>query len=132
MNVYAAGSAEAVGLLNANPALLPVLNDVAQKIPLINTGKLTPSDFGALSGELTQLRLKTIDLTKVDPANSEKYAQADAFLSSIISSNAALSGGRAPTASNALATVTLTQFSNGLTDGVLFWQGRQSVVNPGK
>lgn len=130
--VYASGSAFAEHALDQNGALIVPLEDVAAKLPKLNSGELKPFDFGVLSGELTQLRLKTVSLETADPANRDKYATFDAFLGSVIQSVASVNGGNVPTVGSAVATAALTQASTGIKDGIAHWQGRQSVINPGK
>ena len=83
--------------------------------------------MGVLSGELHKLASNSTLLAKMVPADSNKLEQAAAFLSGVIQSNAALNGGRAPTVDQVVATTALTDFCNGLTDGIGYWNGRQSV-----
>lgn len=125
--IYAEGYAVSNDALTSNPALAPVIHDVAAKLPLINSGKLSPNDMGVLSGELQVLAGNSRYLSRIFPADSSKLDSAAAFLSGVIQSNAALNGGRAPTADQVVATTALTDFSNGLLDGIGYWQGKKSV-----
>lgn len=126
--IYAAGYAAASDNLNHDATLEPVIRDVAAKLPLINSGKLTSIDMGVLSGELQKLAKNSDLLAKLVPADSAKLEQAAAFLSGVIQSNAALNGGKAPTVDQVVATTALTDFCNGLVDGIGYWQGRKSVT----
>ena len=125
--VYAAGYAASSDNLNHDATLVATIQDVAAKLPLINSGKLTSTDMGVLSGELHKLATNSTLLAKAIPADSNKLEQAASFLSGVIQSNAALNGGRAPTVDQVVATTALTDFCNGLVDGIGYWQGRASV-----
>lgn len=125
--IYASGYAASSDVLSKNPLQVATLQDVAAKLPLINSGKLTPTDMGVLSGELQLLGGDVQALRNLIPADSSKLDRAAAFISGVIQSNAALNGGRAPTADQVVATTALTDFANGLLDGIGYWQGRQSV-----
>lgn len=125
--IYAEGYAVGSDVIAKDPSLVTTIQDVAAKLPLINSGKLTPNDMGVLSGELQILAQNTTILRNLYPADSTKLDHARAFLAGVISSNAALNGGRAPTADQVLATTALMDFSNGLTDGAGYQLGRQSV-----
>lgn len=125
--IYAEGQAFASDALSQNSNLVTTIQDVAAKLPLINSGKLTPNDMGVLSGELQLLARNSQILRNLYPTDSTKLDHAHAFLAGVIQSNAALNGGRAPTADQVLATTALTDFSNGLTDGIEYWKGRDSV-----
>lgn len=128
--IYAGGYAVSNDAMTTNASIIVQLGDVAAKLPLINTGKLTPNDLGVLSGELQNVAQQTTLLKGLFPADSSKLDSANAFIAGVISSNAALNGGRAPTADQVLATTALQDFSNGLTDGIQFWQGKHSVQKP--
>lgn len=125
--IYAAGYAAASDNLNHDANLEQTIRDVASKLPQINSGKLTSTDMGVLSGELQKLAKNSDLLAKLVPADSAKLEQAAAFLSGVIQSNAALNGGKAPTVDQVVATTALTDFCNGLLDGIGYWQGRKSV-----
>ncbi len=127
--IYAAGYAAASDNLNHDATLEPIIRDVAKKMPLLNSGSLTSTDMGVLSGELQKLAHNSDLLAKLVPKDSDKLEQAAAFLSGVLQSNASLNGGRAPTVDQVVATTALTGFSNGLVDGIGYWQGRKSV-NP--
>ncbi len=126
--IYASGYATASDNLNHDATLIPLIQDVAVKLPQINSGKLTSTDMGVLSGELQKLIGNNTLLKGLVPSDSSKLDQAISFLSGVIQSNAALNGGRAPTADQVLATTALTDFSNGLVDGIGYWQGKKSVT----
>ncbi len=126
--VYASGYAAASDNLNHDATLIPIIQDVAAKLPQINSGKLTSTDMGVLAGELQKLATNSTLLAKLVPADSNKLEQAAAFLSGVIQSNAALNGGRAPTVDQVVATTAITDFCNGLLDGIGYWQGRKSVT----
>lgn len=126
--IYAAGYAAASDNLNHDASLIPVIQDVAAKLPLINSGKLTSTDMGVLSGELQKLSKNSTLLAKLVPTDSKKLEQAASFLAGVIQSNAALNGGRAPTVDQVVATTAIIDFCNGLTDGIGYWQGRKSVT----
>lgn len=126
--VYAAGYATSNDALNHDATLVPTIMDVATKLPQINSGKLTSHDMGVLSAELGKLNGSIPVLKNLFPADSAKLDRAAAFLSGVIQSNAALNGGRAPTVDQVVATTALTDFCNGLIDGIGFWQGRHSVT----
>ena len=125
--IYASGYATASDNLNHDATLIPMIQDVATKLPQINSGKLTSTDMGVLAGELQKLIGNNTLLKGTVPSDTSKLDQAISFLSGVIQSNAALNGGRAPTADQVLATTALTDFSNGLLDGIGYWQGRASV-----
>lgn len=126
--IYAAGYAAASDNLNHDASLEPVIRDVAAKLPLINSGKLTATDMGVLSGELQKLARNTDHLAKLVPQDSAKLEQAAAFLAGVLQSNAALNGGKAPTVDQVVATTALIGFCNGLVDGIDYWKGRKSVT----
>lgn len=125
--IYAAGYAAASDNLNHDATLEATIRDVAAKLPQINSGKLTSTDMGVLSGELQKLAQNSDLLAKLVPADSSKLEQAAAFLSGVIQSNAALNGGKAPTVDQVVATTAITDFCNGLLDGIGYFQGRKSV-----
>ncbi len=126
--IYASGYAAASDALNHDATLSPVILDIATKLPQINSGKLTSHDMGVLSGELSKVGSMIPALQKLFPTDSSKLERAQAFLSGVIQSNAALNGGRAPTVDQVVATTALTDFSNGLVDGIGYWEGRKSIV----
>lgn len=126
--IYAAGYAAASDNLNHDSNLEQTIRDVAAKLPQINSGKLTSMDMGVLSGELQKLAQNSDLLAKLVPADSAKLEQAAAFLSGVIQSNAALNGGKAPTVDQVVATTAITDFCNGLVDGIGYWQGRRSIT----
>lgn len=126
--IYAAGYAAASDNLNHDATLVPLIQDVAGKLPQVNSGKLTSTDMGVLSGELQKLAKNSTLLAKLVPADSTKLDQAASFLAGVIQSNAALNGGRAPTVDQMVATTAITDFCNGLVDGIGYWQGRKSVA----
>lgn len=128
--LYASGYAAASDNLNHDATLIPLIQDAAAKLPQINSGKLTSTDMGVLSGELQKLAANSTLLAKVVPADSTKLDQAASFLAGVIQSNAALNGGRAPTVDQVVATTAITDFCNGLLDGIGYWQGRRSVTAP--
>ena len=125
--IYASGYATASDNLNHDATLIPMIQDVSVKLPQINSGKLTSTDMGVLAGELQKLIGNNTLLKGTIPTDASKLDQAISFLSGVIQSNAALNGGKAPTADQVLATTALTDFSNGLLDGIGYWQGRASV-----
>ena len=128
--VYAAGYAAASDNLNHDATLIVTIQDVSAKLPQINSGKLTSTDMGVLSGEVQKLATNSTLLAKLVPADSSKLEQAASFLSGVIQSNASLNGGRSPTVDQVIATTAITGFCNGLLDGIGYWQGRKSVTAP--
>lgn len=128
--IYAAGYVVARDALNSGSGILAQLQDVASKLPQLNSGKLTPSDMGVLSAELANVQSQIPLLKGIAPADSTALEDAKAFLAGVIVSNASLNGGKAPTVDQLLATTLLTDFSSGLTDGIAYWQGAHSVAKP--
>jgi len=128
--IYAAGYAAASDNLNHDATLVATIQDVAAKLPQINSGKLTSTDMGVLSGEIQKLSVNSTLLAKLVPADSSKLEQAAAFLSGVIQSNASLNGGKAPTVDQVVATTAITDFSNGLLDGIGYWRGVRSTKTP--
>lgn len=126
--IYAAGYAAASDALNHDATLIPVIQDIAVKLPQINSGKLTSNDMGVLAGELQKVGSVLPALKSIFPSDASKLDTANAFLAGVIQSNAALNGGRAPTVDQVIATTALTDFSNGLVDGIGYWTGRKSVT----
>lgn len=125
--LYASGQATAFDILQKDSTQIATIQDVAAKLPQLNSGKLTPYDMGVLGGELHVLVNDTTLLRNLIPADSDKLDKANAFLAGVIQSNASLNGGSAPTASQVLATTALTDFANGLAAGVEYWKGRDAV-----
>ncbi|MDE2104594.1 MAG: hypothetical protein KGL39_45585 [Patescibacteria group bacterium] len=121
-----AGQVYAEDCLLKNPALQPTLTDVANKIPDLNSGKLSPRDYGVLSGELTQLRLGIVQLSQANPADSQQYAKVDAAFAGVLENTSQLNAG-APTASQAILTSNLQDVSKGILAGIQFYLGRASV-----
>lgn len=130
--IYAAGYPVAKDALTNNPTVLVQLQDVAAKLPHINDGSLTPGEYGTLVGEITNINTTIPALEKLFPADSDNLQKAVAFLTGAVASNASLNGGKAPTASQVLATTDLTDFANGIKDGIAYWQGFLGVPPLGK
>lgn len=128
--VYAIGEAVAAKLVSANvPAA--TITDIAQKLALVPGGTLTPAQYGTLSGEIQLVKdtLHGVQSSGAVPnATSQNYAAIDAFLSGVATGNAAASAGRAPTVNEGIAQAVVTQFTNGLADGVTFAQARNAAL----
>ena len=129
---YAIGEAVAAKLISANVPAATV-TDIAQKLALVPGGTLTPAEYGTLSGEIQSVKdaLKGVQASgSVPGATSSNYAAIDAFLSGVATGNAAVSAGRAPTVNEGIALAVVTQFTNGLADGVTFAQYRNAALAP--
>lgn len=125
--IYGSGYAVGNDALSHNAAVETQLLDVAAKLPHLNDGSLSPSDMGVLQGELDSVKAALPDLAKLFPLDSRRLSDAEAFLAGIISSNATLNGGKAPTLDQVAANTALIDFANGLKDGVGYFHGKQSV-----
>lgn len=121
---YLAGSAFATGELGKNPAVLKGLQDFAAALPLIPLGKVSPYQMGVINAELQPLVAAA--------ASKPQYAQVFSQIGNFISAASQLSGNglgsAAPTAEAGLAVAECTDFGNGITEGIQFWQGQQSVL----
>ena len=53
--IYASGYAASSDALNHDATLIATIQDIAAKLPLINSGKLTSTDMGVLAGELQKV-----------------------------------------------------------------------------
>ena len=124
--VYAAGYATSSDILDHDATLAPTIKDVATKLPLLTTGGLTDNDLGVLRGELNILESNTTLLAGVVAKDGTALSEAQAILAGIISSMQTANGGKVPT----INTLVVMQFSQGLTNGISFWQGKQSVTKP--
>jgi hypothetical protein len=128
--IFAVGSTAASDAMTNNPAILPQLQDIAAKLPTINSATLTAAQRGAFDQELQNFLNQLTLLKGLMPADSVKLSDAFAFISAAISQNAALNGGAAPTADQLLATTALTDFADGLTYGIAYYQGAHTVTPP--
>lgn len=129
--VYAIGEAVAAKLISKgiDPA---VVTDIAQKLALVPGGTLTPAQYGQLSGEIQNVReaLSLVQASKTVSASSSDYAAIDAYLSGVATGNAAANAGRAPTLAEGNVLTVVTQFTNGVQDGVTFTVSRNAALNP--
>jgi hypothetical protein len=125
--VYGSGYAVANDSLSHNPAVEAQLLDVAAKLPHLNDGTLTPKDMGVLQGELNTVQSTLPDLANLFPADSQHISDAEAFLAGVISSNASLNGGKAPTLDQVADNTALIDFANGIKDGDGYFHGKASV-----
>jgi predicted nucleic acid-binding protein len=128
--VYAAGYAVANDALTNGAAILPQLQDIASKLPSLNSATLTPAARGALTAELQNVQGQLTLLKGLVPTDTATLDNAEAFIAGVLQSNASLIGGRAPTADQMIASTALLDFANGLTDGISFWQGKQTISKP--
>ncbi len=124
--VYAAGYATSSDILDHDATLAPMIKDVGIKLPLLTTGGLTDRDIGILRGQLNILEANTTLLAKLVPKDASALAEAQAFLAGLISSMQTATGGKVPTVN----TLVVMQFSQGLNNGIDYWQGKHSVSHP--
>lgn len=129
--VYAIGESVAAKLISKGIAPATV-TDIAQKLALVPGGTLTPAQYGQLSGEIQNVReaLSIVQASKTVSASSSDYAAVDAYLSGVATGNAAANAGRAPTLAEGNILTVVTQFTNGVEDGVTFTVSRNAVLNP--
>jgi len=128
--VYASGYAAANDNLTHNPNLLPMIQDVAAKIPKVFTGGLSDNDLGVLNKEVGILAQNTTYLKAIVPADSSKLDQALSFLAGLNQAINSTLAGKAPTMDQVAGQTVAIQFANGLTGGIGYWQGANSVVAP--
>lgn len=124
---FLAGNAFATYELGKSAAHLKGLQDLAKALPDIPSGKVSAFDMGVLNAEL-----QAINQASVDPdlaKNSSALSQIGSLISAAVQSNASNSGGN-PTITTAILTADLTDFANGITHGIEFWRGQQTVQNP--
>jgi hypothetical protein len=128
------GNAIATYTLGKNgSAAVQGLQDLATDLPLIPLGKVTASELGALSAELnaTQASMKvsaTAGVTTIPtapPSNlSQIISQLGSLIALITTSQPSASGGL-ETVDQAIAVQYFANVSQGLLNGVQFWQGSQ-------
>lgn len=123
--VFLGGNQFATGQLSKNPASLKGLQDLADALPSIPLGKVTPFQMGVLNAELQPLQVAGLS----DPKNAGVYNQIGSLISALSQANAGASGGN-PNINTGAAIVTCTDFANGINHAIAFWQGQQSVATP--
>lgn len=129
VTVYDAGYATANDILNHDATLGPIIDDVAAKLPLLNTGQLSDNDLGKLGGELKLLKDNFGLLKNLFPADSAKLDKANVLVSGWISGQGKANGG-VTALPGIVADGVLQQFSSGLTGGEKYWAGFHGVTHP--
>ena len=104
-----------------------MIQDVAAKMPKLTTGGLSDNDLGALNKEIQILMQNTNQLANLIPADTSKLNQAMAFFAGASQAVNSTLAGKAPTLDQVAAQTILIQFANGMTGGIAYWQGQQSV-----
>jgi hypothetical protein len=122
-DIYAAGYATSSDILDHDATLAPTIKDVAIKLPLLTTGGLTDFDLGTLRRELNTLESNTTFLKGIVAKDGTALSNAQAILAGFISSTQTANGGKVPS----INTLAVMQFSQGLTNGIAYWQGKQPV-----
>lgn len=123
-----AGNAYATYVLGkqGTPALKG-LQDLANALPNIPLGKVSPNQLGVINAELQQTQ-SAITGSATSSSTSQLYAQVGSLIS-LVSQSAAAAGGNATAEAGVLVAQAL-DVQNGINNAIQFWQGQQSVLAP--
>ena len=120
----AAGNAYAIYVLDQNgAAAVPTLTLLATDLPLIPQGKVNAHDLGVLEGQLQKTK-GTIAAT-----NTKLADQVASLLNLVAQAQINAAGGNIDV-NQAILFAACQDAANGINNGVAYWQGKQSVVNP--
>lgn len=127
------GNAVATYVLSkSGVSAVKALQDLATNLPLIPLGKVSPTELGTLTAELS----KTHSAISGSAAAGETVAGVSSLqetasqlgsLISLVSQAEPTASGGLETPDQALAVQYLWNFSSGVLNGVQFWQGQQAA-----
>ena len=123
---FLAGNAFSTFALGQSGQTMKGLQDFVTALPGIPLGKVSPYQLGVLNAELKPLA----GAAAANPTGASIYNQIGAAISGLSQLAGANSGASAPTAEQGVLVAEFTDFANGVTAGVQFWQGQQSVTTP--
>lgn len=118
-----AGNAYATYELNKGGAKAVVaLSHLSGVLPNIPLGKVSPTELGAISAELKVAQASFV--------NDDSTRNQIGSLIALISQNAGTITGGNVTAQQALIMAQFQNVANGISAGIAFWEGQQTVLNP--